>query len=250
MGVWGQVGVSVVVVLLGAAACGGKSGQLGATVAGSGGVMVMMEPEPNPAGRGGGGAGGTGAGGTGVGGTGAGGMGNVLACDVSESRDDYENGFELCDGSATRIHRSEAGTCRSLLPRENIMPVTEFDACNADTDCTERPHGHCDPGAGFEVASLTCQYGCVVDSDCEAGSICLCGTWIGYCTQAECVTDADCPDGLLCAAWWRRCHSEVGFACQNPADECFDDSACGDGRCERQSGDIRRCTSSTQDCGF
>jgi hypothetical protein len=175
---------------------------------------------------------------------GAAGATNVhdFTCGVSTSRDDYDSGFEVCDGSDSRTHRNHVASCRSQLPRANIGASQSFDRCTSDEECVDQPNGFCDPGGGPDGVVRICQYGCLVDDDCAAGSICLCGTYIGYCTLAECVTDDDCPTGLLCAAYSTQCHKHVGFACQNPSDTCFDDQDCGPERCERDTDGIRRCT--------
>jgi hypothetical protein len=167
---------------------------------------------------------------------------NDLACDVSTSRDGYDSGFEVCNGSSGRIHRTHATACRSQLPRANIGTPSSWDQCTADDECVDQANGFCDPGGGADGVVRTCQYGCITDEDCTAGGICLCGTYIGQCAPAECVTDEDCPAGLLCGAYWTQCHNLVGFACQNILDTCFDDQDCGTGRCERNTDGIRRCT--------
>jgi hypothetical protein len=177
-------------------------------------------------------------------GAGAAGATNMpdLTCGVSASRNDYDSGFEVCDGSEQRVHRTHVASCRSLLPRANIGVASTFDQCASDDECVDQKNGFCDPGGGPDRIARICQYGCTVDDDCTAGSICLCGSYIGYCTSAECVTDGDCPAGLLCAAYWTQCHQRIGFACQNMSDSCFDDQSCGTGRCEREADRIRRCT--------
>jgi hypothetical protein len=188
-------------------------------------------------------------GGTDDGGAGAAGATNVnsFSCEVSVSRNDYDSGFEVCDGSNLRVHRSHATSCQSQLPRADIDSPSGSDQCTSDDQCVDLPNGFCDPGGGPDGIARICQYGCLVDNDCAAGSICLCGAYIGYCTPAECVTDDDCPAGLLCAAYWTQCHQHVGFACQSTSDICFDDQSCGTGRCERDADGIRRCT--TAQCG-
>gem|GEM_PF-6748995 len=167
-----------------------------------------------------------------------------LSCGVSAPRSDYDSGFDVCDGSDRRVHRTHIASCQSQLPRSNLTPVSTSDRCTADDECVEHPNGFCDPGSstGSGAPARSCQYGCLVDDDCATGSICLCGTYIGYCTPAECATDDDCAPGLLCAAYWKLCHTQTGFACQNPADTCLDDQSCGNGRCERDTDGIRRCT--------
>lgn len=164
---------------------------------------------------------------------------DVADCQVSVPRNVYGGGFESCNGADMFVHRSVASLCASRLPRSSVALTSSSDECTSDEQCTGAPNGFCDPdGRGIRV----CQYGCLNDKDCARGSICLCGTYVGYCTAANCSTDGDCGSGLLCAEYWKRCHTQTGFACQTPSDTCIDDHGCGaDGRCEIGEDGARRC---------
>jgi hypothetical protein len=223
--------------------CGGKSTNDGAPAIASAGKPPANNDGGRSANEGGGGAR-AGSAGAAKGGTaGAAGAALDLTCQASKSPDDYDSGFEICDGNAMRLHRTHLSICRSKLPRANVEPPPPFNnECTSDQDCTAKRHGICTPGGGPDGVALACQYGCMTDDECDPGSLCLCGTDIGYCTAAECSTDAECGQGSLCAAYWVKCHHQVGFACQNPADTCLDDSNCSSGSfCERSEDGLRRC---------
>lgn len=144
-------------------------------------------------------------------------------------------GWELCTNGM--LHRARAGTCTSGLPRadhslEGFLDVPAgvdagvADGCVRDSDCTEAEHGHC------ELAQVgpRCAYGCLVDADCDAGQVCVCGPAIGECAPAECSTDADCGPSLLCGSYQSApACGGTRFACQTPEDRCAGDHDCGQG---------------------
>jgi hypothetical protein len=110
------------------------------------------------------------------------------------------NGFELC-GSGV-VHRAAIRDCPSDIDPSATVPGLPSGECQTAADCTARPHGYC-TFAGM-AGPTVCAYGCVRDSECDPGSICVCGTTldggaIGTCVKASCKQDADCPDHLLCA---------------------------------------------------
>ena len=137
-----------------------------------------------------------------------------------------DTGLERCaDG---RIHRPGAVTCASRLPREDAVdagpaPPPAMDAgtsaasdagtsnislgsapgaCTSDSDCREQPLGHCEtpPFDGSPILSgKRCEYGCLTDADCGAGSFCQCGELVGACVAAKSRSDAECGAGMLCA---------------------------------------------------
>ena len=151
----------------------------------------------------------------------------------------HDTGYEQCDGFT---HRPEAVTCQSLLPRETDWVPAEGDTCEADTDCTEKPHGYCLlPNAG-QLPIRQCGYGCTTDAECADGQICVCGSFIGTCRTASCVTDADCGEKLLCASYVNNICMDSGFACQNSADECVSSEDCPTTFCELGEDGVRRCS--------
>lgn len=151
-------------------------------------------------------------------------------------------GFQECANGL--VHRAAKEDCPSLLPRKEPVQVTlaqalrrqvpEFpedrvevivDECARDADCTAQPHGYCGTPI-FDFATM-CEYGCVKDSDCGEGQLCMCDDPVGYCVLAECTVDDDCPVNSTCAQYWPTpgCPPN-GFACQSPRDECVVHSQC------------------------
>lgn len=138
---------------------------------------------------------------------------------------DLGNGVISCDGF---VHRPEAVTCASKLPRTTpvVPPPSGADQCKSDADCTEKPFGWCGSGAG-ELPGPYCNYGCTKDSECSENQICLCGDFIGACVQSTCTSDADCGTGFLCKSYdpTHGC-SFTAFTCQTAGDACGSDTDC------------------------
>ncbi|HTV19722.1 MAG TPA: ferritin-like domain-containing protein [Polyangiaceae bacterium] len=166
------------------------------------------------------------------------------------------------------VHRRSLGECPSALPRSQVFtgPFTDDDSiyygsldpgapdagaeggasapapeppplcdtadcCFQDSDCTAALHGHCERWSEYDgIPVPTCRYGCVSDSDCDAGSVCLCGDVIGECVQASCRVDADCGDTRHCTPNTRApgCPG-VTFECQSDSDQCASDQDCVEG---------------------
>jgi len=111
----------------------------------------------------------------------------------------------------------------------NPVSCNDWDACHADTDCTDFANGRCnnDPSAG----GCGCSYGCATDADCGDAMVCLCGEGGGTCVTAHCKTTADCPEGQSCVLYEEPQYcsgsSLPAFACTTDHDECLSDSQCG-----------------------
>ena len=176
-----------------------------------------------------------------------------LAC--SQPVEDLGGGWERCSNGI--VHRVAVGECRSPLPRprqppwlpestDGANPVGETGAdagtasaepscwetgacCDEDSDCTAQPHGYCTDALpeGPWQTSPTCMYGCVADSECGAGYVCLCGEPVGTCVLARCTSDADCG-GLACTTYNDSpgCNG-TSVSCQTAADTCATDAQCG-----------------------
>lgn len=144
-------------------------------------------------------------------------------------------GFEQCDGPW--LHRPEVLECASTLPRPTACGTgSPDDQCQTDADCTESPNGYC--AGGIDFGGCFCNYGCVKDSDCAAGQICLCDAVVGYCVTADCTSDADCGGNRLCSSYVTDpgCGG-VAFSCQTGADECASDADCESGsQCSMSDG--------------
>lgn len=168
--------------------------------------------------------------------------GNTLPCDGATPVEvlGQDSGYEMCEGQW--MHRPDVVQCASALPRDLTCDKEAYGGeCTQDSDCTAKPHGSCG-SSGFEGPYCGCQYGCVQDSDCATGQVCVCGDPVGRCVKASCASDADCADGALCATYITEpgCGG-IAFACQSPDDECG-----GDGDCPSNSqctlvGDHREC---------
>jgi hypothetical protein len=100
------------------------------------------------------------------------------------------------------------------------------------------PHGYCTTGA--QLPGTICAYGCVKDSECGPGSICVCGDPVGHCVGSTCTSDADCGAGLRCQSYDSSHGCAImRFACQTPEDTCDRDADCNGGFCDGGSGVFR-----------
>ncbi|MBM4363495.1 MAG: hypothetical protein FJ104_12510, partial [Deltaproteobacteria bacterium] len=162
-------------------------------------------------------------------------------------------GYIQCENGV--VHRVAAQACWSKLgpPDAGVVVPPGPDGsvtfnCRTNADCTDAPHGYCvidssgDPWDG--LVSTVCRYGCVQDSDCDAGSICRCGDPVGTCVQASCKTDADC-DGAFCQEGYdssscspSRVTYRCGPRCTSDAD-CAEPSGfgytCTNGNCQENA---------------
>jgi hypothetical protein len=156
---------------------------------------------------------------------------------------DPTTGYQVCDDGA--IIRPFVAECPSTLPRPE--PVPNYDPayyqCQYDSDCTEMAHGYCGSNYGGGLApGAYCNYGCVNDAECGAGSICECGEPVGHCVPATCTSDHDCEPGFHCADYDQSLGCQfMNFACQKPADACLSSADCAGAMCSIQMGDTRTC---------
>jgi hypothetical protein len=211
-------------------------GALGMVPSACGGHSKTVDGEASGANLAGNGTAGTGSAGTGAGGTGAGGSAPATTPSSCEPPlTDLGGGWERCGNGM--VHRHELGTCASSVPRSEPAvepypaPWATPDAglaggCRFDSDCTEKPYGHCEWSS--EIQGTYCAYGCVTNADCDAGFACLCGAPVGACMPASCTTDAECGSGLLCSdySYDPGCGGK-GLSCQTTADGCAADRDCG-----------------------
>ncbi len=151
----------------------------------------------------------------------------------------YDSGYEVCDGF---IHRPVITECHLGLPRPDSWEPTEFDTCTSDADCVDAAYGYCNYPAGGQIPGRVCEYGCIKDSECGAGSVCVCGTPVGRCQPATCTSDADCGGDFLCSTYSDITCGYAGFACQTPADTCGGNSDCGFNYCELLESGQRQCS--------
>ncbi len=113
------------------------------------------------------------------------------------------------------VRRTQAGRCADNIARPVLCGEVE---CEGD-------YPYCDQGG--QVAY--CSTGCLEDTDCPAGTICVCGADVGRCIEAECTSDADCTPGFHCAdaTTSLACGRSYKMTCQASADECVSDQDCG-----------------------
>jgi hypothetical protein len=134
------------------------------------------------------------------------------------------------------LQRSEPAACTSRLPRPPFVVPSEIPPelvagleCTGDADCTAAANGYC--AIELPVRELPrCEYGCVSDSECGPGSVCLCGTDIGQCAPATCVRGAECAAAFACLQTEDDC-GRARVHCETPLDECRSNLDCVGGRC-------------------
>jgi hypothetical protein len=162
------------------------------------------------------------------------GANGFFACEDPTPYSYKDSGYELC--ASGFIHRPAINSCVSLLPVDTGNPDVSnpdsedpYAGCHADVECTDAPHGECTelPGGDIDLVVWGCNYGCVEDTDCGDGRICLCGERIGECVSSKCTSDADCADGALCVGPGRfSCWTNEPFSCQTPSDTCGGSNHC------------------------
>jgi hypothetical protein len=144
----------------------------------------------------------------------------------------------MCEGTGTGGVPSEHRASAMACPRTTTPPPQSVDggsgACSSDAECP----------AGEHCAEHQCGWdGCLVDSDCDAGNVCVCNGSTGgglrspgnVCVPATCTVDADCGSGRYCAPSRGYCGTVEGFYCTSPKDTCVNpqtDCACGGNACE------------------
>ena len=122
-----------------------------------------------------------------------------------------------------------------VLPRaDGSVPCGPDDAAK----CSMYQYGYCDGVfLGGEAPAPTCKSGCVIDQECGANMICVCGhpesPTGGVCRPSQCTSDLDCPYGY-CASYSEVC-GEGGYACHSPDDECQSSADCLGGSCSYDS---------------
>jgi hypothetical protein len=135
-----------------------------------------------------------------------------------------DTGYDKCRGGA--IRRRAIIECPQQLSADascRDLEDSSVGMCTSNAECDAGAYGSCVLN-GYLCA---CNYGCVRDSDCASGEICVCGAPVGTCTSASC-NAGTCAQGAECASYSLQfCPGCIeGFACQTAADECFGDSDC------------------------
>jgi hypothetical protein len=136
-----------------------------------------------------------------------------------------DTGYLTCSG---QLQRRAIVDCPNLIAQ--TAPLCTNDAastnCHVDQDCTGMPFGTCRDSPS--AVGCYCDYGCIRDSDCTPGNICVCGDPIGHCEIAYC-NAGTCAGGFACAEY--NDHCRFAFACQSAADRCESGGDCDAGVC-------------------
>jgi len=147
-----------------------------------------------------------------------------------------DTGLDSCDDGTTR--RRTALVCPLPAMRSADAGASPPGPCAADTECGNQ--SICAEAHNLRGYS-GCFSGCRQDSDCGAGSICVCGVVLGQCMPANCKTNADCGVGFGCLATGEGPAGgcAVGMAvstpnitryvCQQAQDACFATKDCPGG---------------------
>jgi hypothetical protein len=111
------------------------------------------------------------------------------------------------------IVRRESRACPGKLPRTDKTCRPRYrraGACTKDAQCTARVYGFCEH---LYDGSSTCEchYGCMQDSDCATGQVCLCAEPAGTCVDNTCPPER-CRDGKQCATYFDGCRYQA-FSC-------------------------------------
>jgi hypothetical protein len=148
-----------------------------------------------------------------------------------------------CEGTATHggtavvppEHRATPAVC-GRSPQES-QPDGSLVSCSSFADCQT-------PGGGTQYcAQQQCGFDqCLVDADCDPGSVCVCAADGGggdnvrtnQCVPSTCTVDSDCGAGAFCSPSRGYCGSVSGFYCHSNRDTCVDsatDCSCGGDAC-------------------
>jgi hypothetical protein len=137
----------------------------------------------------------------------------------------------LCDGTghATEvpaIHRAQPAVCTPSARAQMLLGDASAQACSSDADCS--PDGAFGP---THCLAHVCAFdACLADSDCAAGSACVCADVTpasdgpNYCVVAHCEVDSDCGPSGYCSPSLGGCSGVGGFYCHTNADTCVDPS--------------------------
>ncbi|MCC6646952.1 MAG: hypothetical protein IT374_15435 [Polyangiaceae bacterium] len=137
-----------------------------------------------------------------------------------------DSGYDTCANGTTR--RREKLTCPTTVPRADACVSSNpgADTCSHDSECTAQPNGHCSASNGFGPGGCTCQYGCLDDSECGVGGICVCADPVGVCRSSTCTDSTSCGFGDCTSYDASKGCGFLEFACQTPTDTCGGDSDC------------------------
>lgn len=137
--------------------------------------------------------------------------------------------------SAETMHRPSIVKCPNLLVPASAGSCTDpSGTCTSNAGCADAgPNAACTLSTGGIPGYCECRAGCLSDSDCKAGEVCLCGDPLGGCVPARCTSDQQCGSGFLCAFSSDDPSGTCGvgvqtFACQTAQDTCLLEANCSD----------------------
>jgi hypothetical protein len=162
--------------------------------------------------------------------------GPTAAPDASEPQTALEDaGF--CEGTAKPAATRPPPGAGRLQSGATCSPSDRalFAGGDAGGACTDSSQCLGDGGPPF-YGSASCVRGectedeCYTDSDCGAGSVCVCSENVGggnaehfnTCLQAQCRADSDCGPGNYCLPSVGYCGGVLGFYCTTDEDTCVD----------------------------
>lgn len=165
------------------------------------------------------------------------------------------------DAEVPVYHRAAPACCTSQRgPGPGGQPYSsqESRGCSSDSQCDGGANGRCLPFGGL-VGPGGCSYDeCFTDSDCPAGTPCVCrgsasdGTPNVCATGGNCVVDSDCGPGGYCSpsqgCWGVTAYepSSAPYFCHTAKDTCINDFDCAVVDAGAACETIARCAYSAQ----
>gem|GEM_PF-6897672 len=108
-------------------------------------------------------------------------------------------------GSVDMQFRAEQKVCPTTPDDPDPDPaanqVAPSSECRTNSDCREKPYGLCVSESRDNSAPPhrhRCAYGCVADSDCVQGAVCVCDGGYGTCAANLC-PESGCGESELCS---------------------------------------------------
>ena len=108
--------------------------------------------------------------------------------------------------------RREVQSCPSQLPTAGC-PKQSSGTCRQDSDCKQGTNAYCHR-RGLENG-CNCDYGCLNDSECHSGQVCVCSNPVGVCVDAVCDDKTACAG--VCGTFFKD-GQYVPMACREKAD--------------------------------
>jgi hypothetical protein len=111
--------------------------------------------------------------------------------------------------------RRKVQACPSQLPTRGCLNKNKkAQSCGVDSECTQGKNGYCHR-RGL-APSCNCDYGCLTDSECGSGEICICSNPVGRCVKAHCDEKTACERGT-CSTFLKG-NRYVDMTCREAAE--------------------------------